>query len=69
MTIKTIVKPIKTASKYSGKPAKGKKTSTYPLTFITKGEMTVNTTEAKLLGIKLPASVLHEAKTKGEIFK
>ncbi|OIM25415.1 peptide ABC transporter substrate-binding protein [Oenococcus oeni] len=53
----------------AGKVLKGKKTSTYPLTFITKGEMRVNTTEAKLLGIKLPASVLHEAKTKGEIFK
>ncbi|MFT9267154.1 tryptophan ABC transporter substrate-binding protein [Oenococcus sp.] len=48
---------------------KGRKPANYPIEFIRKGIMSVNTTEAKLLGITLPASVLKQAKDKGEIFK
>ncbi|MGO1280604.1 MAG: peptide ABC transporter substrate-binding protein, partial [Leuconostoc mesenteroides] len=44
-------------------------TATYPVKTITKGEMTINLKQAKLLGINLPASMVKEAETKGEVFK
>ncbi|MFT8323820.1 ABC transporter substrate-binding protein [Oenococcus sicerae] len=53
----------------AGRVLKGEKTSTYPLTFVTKGQMAINTSEAKILGITLPNSVVKQAQTKGEIYK
>lgn len=48
---------------------KGKDPATTPIHFERTGEMTVNLTVAKKLGITLPASVLQEAKAHGEVFK
>lgn len=53
----------------AAKVLKGKATSDYPIKVITKGKMTINLSEAKKLGIKFPASVIKEAKTKGVIYK
>lgn len=53
----------------AGKVLKGKKTSNYPIAFVDKGFISVNTGEAKTLGIKLPASLLKQAKKNGEVFK
>lgn len=53
----------------AGQVLKGKNTATYPVKTITKGEMTINLKQAKLLGINLPASMVKEAETKGEVFK
>ncbi len=48
---------------------KGKSPSNYAIKIISKGKMTLNLSAAKKLGIKFPASVLKEAKTKGVIYK
>ncbi|WP_125768652.1 tryptophan ABC transporter substrate-binding protein [Lapidilactobacillus wuchangensis] len=48
---------------------KGKNPATTPIHFERTGEMTVNLTAAKKLGITLPASVLKEAQAHGEVFK
>lgn len=53
----------------AGQVLKGKNTATYPVKTITKGEMTINLKQAKLLGITLPKSMIKEAETKGEVFK
>lgn len=53
----------------AGQVLKGKNTATYPVKTITKGEMTINLKQAKLLGITLPKSMVKEAETKGEVFK
>ncbi|WP_204123154.1 tryptophan ABC transporter substrate-binding protein [Lacticaseibacillus mingshuiensis] len=54
-----------TADVLSGKS----KPATTPIHFETTGELILNTKQAKLLGIKLPASLLKEAKKNGEVIK
>ncbi len=53
----------------AGRVLKGKDTANYPVKTITDGDMTVNLKQAKLLGIKLPTSMVTEAENKGEVFK
>ncbi|GMA69954.1 ABC transporter substrate-binding protein [Leuconostoc litchii] len=53
----------------AGKVLKGKSTATYSVKTITEGDMTINLKQAKLLGLTLPKSMVHEAETKGEVFK
>ncbi|AVK62493.1 peptide ABC transporter substrate-binding protein [Lactobacillus sp. CBA3605] len=59
----------KLSGEMAARVLKGKATATYPVELITKGKMTLNLSEAKLLGLKFPASVLKEAKQKGVIYK
>ncbi|MBU7455949.1 tryptophan ABC transporter substrate-binding protein [Leuconostoc fallax] len=53
----------------AGRVLKGKNPATYPIKFITKGDMTINTSTAKTLGITLPDDIVREAENKGEIYK
>ncbi len=49
---------------------KGKaKPSTTPIKFFRHGKLIVNEKQAKMLGLKIPASILKEAQQKGEIVK
>ncbi|AKP65150.1 ABC-type uncharacterized transport system, periplasmic component [Levilactobacillus koreensis JCM 16448] len=48
---------------------KGKNPADTPIHFERQGEMTINLSQAKKLGITLPDSVVKEAKTHGEVFK
>lgn len=59
----------KLSGEMAAKVLKGKSPSNYAIKLITKGEMTINLSEAKKLGITFPASVIKEAKQKGEIYK
>lgn len=57
------------AGQMAAKVLKGKKTSDYAIKHITKGEYVINTTEAKILGIKLPDNIVKAANKNGEVFK
>ncbi|WP_054749571.1 tryptophan ABC transporter substrate-binding protein [Lacticaseibacillus thailandensis] len=56
------------AGKMAGKVLKGKKTATYPVKMVTKGHYVINRSEAKKLGLKLPAKIVNGAKKNGEVF-
>lgn len=57
------------AGKMAANVLKGKKTANYAVQHVTHGEYVINTTEAKKLGITLPAKIVKAAKTSGEVFK
>ena len=48
---------------------RGKNPATMPIKFERQGEMAINLSAAKKLGITLPTSVVKEAQTHGEVFK
>ncbi|ANZ61379.1 tryptophan ABC transporter substrate-binding protein [Secundilactobacillus paracollinoides] len=55
--------------KMTAKILKGQKPATTPIRFVRHGKLIINMKEAKQLGITFPASVIKEAKAKGEIVK
>lgn len=59
----------KVAGEMAAQVLRGRKTSNFPIEYITKGEYVINTKEAKLLGITLPSDVVKKAESKGEVFK
>ncbi|EJE97542.1 tryptophan ABC transporter substrate-binding protein [Liquorilactobacillus mali] len=59
----------KVAGEMAAQVLRGRKTTDFPVKYITKGEYVINTKEAKLLGITLPDDIVKQAQSKGEVFK
>lgn len=55
--------------KMAARVLKGEKPGDMPIDFFKHGDLTLNLSVAKKLGITFPASMIKEAQTKGEIFK
>lgn len=59
----------KVAGEMAAQVLRGRKTANFPVAYITKGKYVINTKEEKILGIQLPAPIVKQAQTKGEVFK
>lgn len=59
----------KVAGEMAAQVLRGRKTTNFPVAYITKGKYVINTKEAKILGIQLPDNIVKQAETKGEVFK
>lgn len=57
------------AGKMAAKVLNGKKTENYPVKHVLNGSYVINTKEAKILGIKLPANMVKNAQKNHEVFK
>ncbi|UQS84367.1 ABC transporter substrate-binding protein [Bombilactobacillus thymidiniphilus] len=59
----------KATGKIAAQVLKGRAPKTYPIKFLTHGQVVLNFKEAKQLDIKFPHQLIHNAQQKGVIFK
>lgn len=59
----------KVAGQMAGQVLKGRKTTNYPLAYVTKGHNVLNEKTAQTLGIDFPSTVTKQAQEKGAIIK